>query len=760
MNSKIIFKSSITILLCLFIISNLNSQFTVSGEITDEKTGEALSFANIKCNDKISVSDINGKFNFETNDQNVIFEISYIGYIVLIDSFKLEKGINELGIFKMAEDTKSLSEVTITSGKFKRSIEEVTVSMESLKPEFVEKNNTIRFDDLLEKIPGVSYVDGQANIRGGSGFSYGAGSRVLVLYDNIPALQFDSAFPNWSNIPTETIEKVEVMKGAGSALYGSSAMNGVINILSKYAKKEPYFRYKTHFATYDSPKDPMKKWWTGQNPFKYGITSVYAGKIKKLDVVASVFLEDEPMNYKKDCYNQIGRVTTKLDYHINDALTIGLHANLNAESKVTFYYWSNDTIGAYIGDKEAYSYQAKKVAIVDPIITYIGKKGIKHTLQSRIYYVSNFVDDNKSNYSTSGYGEYQFQKNFSNIDLVVTAGAEHTRSRTDAELYGDTIFVASNTGIYLQAEKKFFDRLNLAFGARYEINVVRGPKVIEGENIEDKYKTESKPIFRFGANYKLFDFTFLRASWGQGFRYPAIAEKFTNAISGNILVLPNPELESETGFTAELGLRQGYKLFELKGFMDFSVFQSEYDNMIEFNIKYKNRLYFAAENIGNTIIKGYEISTGCFGNFKNINFSLIAGYLNVDPKYKEFTEEIERTLSVDYNVLKYRYRHSFRFDFDLNWKKFNLGIGSSYNSFMEAVDKILEQDIFIKGSKKYRQEHMYGTNVYRFRMGYSYNEYDFMFNIDNLFNAEYSVRPGLLEAPRSFTFSLTYTLGK
>ncbi|MEZ4907929.1 MAG: TonB-dependent receptor [Saprospiraceae bacterium] len=247
---------------------------------------------------------------------------------------------------------------------------------------------------------------------------------------------------------------------------------------------------------------------------------------------------------------------------------------------------------------------------------------------------------------------------------------------------------------------------------------------------------------------------------GQGFRYPAIAEKFTNAISGNILVLPNPELESETGYTAELGLRQGYKLFGLKGYIDLSVFQSEYDNMIEFNIKYNKRLYFAAENIGNTIIKGYEISTGFTGNIKDFRYSFIGGYLYVDPKYKEFTEEIERTTSVDYNVLKYRYRHTFRLDLDLNYKKFNLGIGSSYNSFMEAVDKILEQDIFINGSKDYRENHMYGTNVYRFRVGYEYKEYDFTFNIDNLFNKEYSVRPGLLEAPRSFTFNLTYTIGK
>ncbi|MEZ4907930.1 MAG: TonB-dependent receptor plug domain-containing protein [Saprospiraceae bacterium] len=460
----------------LFNSYNVFSQYKVTGQIVEKSTGTALSFANLKYNDNNTISDINGIFEFNSSSKELSLEITYLGFNKYLKSYNLTEGENDLGKIEMTEDSKSLNEVTITSGKFKRAIDEVTVSMESLKPDFVEKNNTINFEDLLEKIPGVSFVDGQANIRGGSGFSYGAGSRVLVLYDNIPALQFDSAFPNWSIIPTETIEKVEVMKGAGSALYGSSAMNGVINILSKYAKKTPYFKYKTHYTFYDAPSDPQKKWWSGMNPNKYGITTVFAQKIKKWDIVSSLFLEDEPKGYMKDCYNQIGRVTAKFDYHVNDALTIGLHTNLNAESKVTFYYWLNDEEGAYVGTDDSYSYQSKKVAIVDPVVTYIGKKGIKHILQSRIYYVSNYVDKNKSNYSVSGYGEYQFQKNFSDIDLVITSGIEQTRSRTDAELYGDTIFLATNTGLYIQAEKKFFDKLNLSFGARYEINSVQGPK--------------------------------------------------------------------------------------------------------------------------------------------------------------------------------------------------------------------------------------------------------------------------------------------
>lgn len=741
----------------VFFIQIAYSQFNIKGKLQDQGTGEALSFASIKYNNRITTSDNNGIFHFTVNKKELHLEISYIGYFTFVKDYAINNKDLDLGTIYLKEDIKTLSEVTVTSGKYKKAIEDVTVSIETVKPAFLERNNTLSFDNLLEKIPGVNYIDGQANIRGGSGFSYGAGTRVLVLYDNIPALQFDSAYPNWGNIPVETIAKVEVMKGAGSSLYGSAAMNGVINILSIYAKRKPFLKIKTFASLYDFPADPVKRW-SNSHGYKYGFSTVYAKKIKKLDLVSSLYFNNEPQSYKKDCYSQTARATLKLDYHLSDALNVGLHTNLNTGKKITFFYWKNSTTGAYVGDSLAYSLQNKKVYIFDPHVYYYTSNGGKHVFQSRIYYVSNDVSENKSNTSISAYGEYQYQKHFSNIGLILTTGTVHTIARTEAELYGDTVFIARNTGFYLQLEKKMWRKLNLVAGARYEINSVSGPSVIEGKDISDKYKSESKPIFRFGANYKLFPFTNLRASWGQGFRYPAIAEKFTNALSGNLLILPNPDLESETGYTAEIGIRQGYKFFSFKGFADLSVFQSEYNNMIEFNLRYKGRLFFTAENIGNTRIKGIEFSSGFTGNIAGVNISAMGGYLYIDPKYKDFNDEVKRNLSVDYNILKYRYKHSVRFDTEFKYKSFILGFGSFYNSYMEAVDKILEQEIFIKGVKQYRKDHMEGTNVYRMRLGFEYKKMELLFNIDNLFNKEYSVRPGLLQAPRSFTLSLGYQL--
>jgi hypothetical protein len=79
--------------------------------------------------------------------------------------------------------------------------------------------------------------DGQASIRGGSGWSYGAGSRVLVLYDDLPLLSAEGADAKWALIPMENIESMEVIKGAASSIYGSGALNGVINFRTGYGQK-------------------------------------------------------------------------------------------------------------------------------------------------------------------------------------------------------------------------------------------------------------------------------------------------------------------------------------------------------------------------------------------------------------------------------------------------------------------------------------------------------------------------------------------
>ncbi len=773
-------KILLTVLYLFFIINGIFSQYYYRGIIKDKDNLFPLSFVNIKYNNALTATDINGYFNIVTNSDTLTLTISYIGYKPKVINYSAKAKVNVLKDILLELEPKNLDEITITSGKYKKSINEITVSMETIKPKFIQNNNITVFNNLLDKIPGVNIIDGQVNIRGGSGFSYGAGSRVMVLINNMPALQFDSALPNWENIPVETIEKIEIMKGAGSALYGSAAMNGVINILPVYAKKKPLFRVKTFYTVYDSPKDINKKWWKGDIssiragltkefsfvlvktdtfPYRAGISGVFAKKFNKLDVVSSFYL-NRTDGYNRYTFDNYGRFTINLEYHFSDRFKIGLNTNINSGKGLTFFYWKNAQSGAYQADTVAYSAKDKDVIIIDPSISYNSKNGGKHKLQGRIYSVSNLIGIDKYDKSKTYYGEYQFQKKISDLDIILTAGTVFSKSITNAELYGDTIFVANNSAIYLQLEKKLWNRLNLVLGIRNETNNIKGPKIINKKDVSDKYDFESNPIFRFGSNYKLFDKTNLRASWGQGVRYPTIAEKFSNAFEGDLVLLPNLDLKPETGYTAEFGIRQGWRLAGVKGYADISAFQSEYKNMIEFALQFDNGIYFTSVNLANTIIKGIELTTGFSGKIKDIELNFNGGYTYIDPKYKEFTDDIKGKSSVDYNVLKYRYKKTYKFDAEIKYKGINLGFGSAYNSFMEAIDKLFELNFegLPKGIKEYRATHNQGTNIYRMRIGYNFKKIGVQLNIDNLFNKEYSVRPGLMAAPRSFTLSLSYEL--
>ena len=107
-------------------------------------------------------------------------------------------------------------------------------------------------EDAIDFIPGVSIIDGQANIRGGSGWSYGAGSRVQLLVDDLPQLTADANDVKWNFLPVENLEQIEVIKGASSVLFGSSALNGVINIRTAYPRDTPIAKINFFAGFYDN----------------------------------------------------------------------------------------------------------------------------------------------------------------------------------------------------------------------------------------------------------------------------------------------------------------------------------------------------------------------------------------------------------------------------------------------------------------------------------------------------------------------------
>src|SRR5262249_6471634 len=144
-----------------------------------------------------TVSDEKGNYLLQLTAGNFTLTFSYLGYEKQQKSVSVKSGDTITVNVQLVQVANELNLVVVSASKYEKKITEETVSMEVLKPSFIANTNPIAMDDAVKQCPGVTLIDNQANIRGGSGFAYGAGSRVLGLVDDIPQLTADANDVKW-----------------------------------------------------------------------------------------------------------------------------------------------------------------------------------------------------------------------------------------------------------------------------------------------------------------------------------------------------------------------------------------------------------------------------------------------------------------------------------------------------------------------------------------------------------------------------------
>lgn len=762
-------------LLLIFISSWCFSQkLTLSGVVKDAETNEFVPGATVRVGNNGTSTDASGKFALALEAGSFELLCAATGYETHKEGIRLAVGsLTELSILLNSADN-LLEQVTVTSGRYEKPLGQVTVSLDILKPRLLKNTNTVSVDNVLSKIPGVSIIDGQASIRSGAGFSYGAGTRVLILVDDMPALQTDAGFPNWGDFPVENIAQIEVLKGAASALYGSSAMNGIINIRTGYTKDKPETEVAIFGKTWGNPRTEGAKWWGAdtsfiQQPVETGASFVHRRKKGKWDLSMSGYSLYRD-SYNKDTYSRYYRLSPNLRYRVNDRLNFGVNTNINWGRSGSFFIWAGDSARAYQPGLNSASFSAGRLRFtIDPTLNYYDRSGNRHKILSRYYYIKNNNSGNQSNFSRMYYGEYQIQRNMARLGIIATAGVVGTRTDINADLYNGKYKLQNYAG-YAQIDYNGIKRLNLTAGLRHEQNQVNSPELVprlngQVDTIPGGQTTESKPVWRFGANYQFGKATYLRASWGQAYRYPTIAEKFINtSFSSFAGVGPNPDLVSETGMSAEIGIKQGLKIGSWYGYIDVAGFVQEYNQMMEFvfNGFYqtapgKFQAVFQSENQGDTRVEGYEISLLGQGKLGPGQLFLLSGFTKTDPRYKLFSRENNfwGTSDTSVNVLKYRFRNTFKTDAEYEWNKFSAGLSIQYNSFMQAVDLLFQEAL--PGVKKFRTENNHGFTVVDLRFAWNFTKQFRVSAIcNNLLNQEYSYRPAIMEGPRNLTIRLEW----
>ena len=743
---------------------------------------------------KGTLTDQNGGFSMLLNPGTYTFFLSFIGMKTDTITIRLHPGeVIDMQIV-MQPLWNELEEVNVRVSKFDKKIEDITVSMEVLKPRLIESKNTRSIQTVLDYTPGLNIMDNEPQIRGGSGFTFGVGSKVAVLVDDMPMISADAGRPYWDLIPVENIAHIEVIKGASSVLSGTSALSGAIHIMTASPGKEPLNKITAYTGFYSSPADKSMKWWNDY-PYITGVNFLHSKKYGSLDVVLAGNVDFDhgyqgapmPGPLVNDTISdftdkQMRSQKYRLNFNIkknskrHQGMNFGINGNLMSYSGPMTLAWLDDTSGIYRAYPGAVYLQDQFIFYLDPFINIYTGEGTKHSIKARILHNNSKMSNNQSTLNTLIYGDYQFRRTYDFIkDFELIGGISFTQAYVTADMYkasGSAFNKQTNVSAYAQVENKFKGIINTSMG-------IRGEYFQLNDSI-----TALKPIIRAGVNFKLYSGTFLRFSFGQGFRFPSITERYIKTSAGSFGVFDNPGLVPETSWNTEIGVKQAFKFKNYFGYLDIAGFIQEYNNTIEYLFGFWDSTYtfayagFKFLNTGSSRVTGIDISqTGSSKFGAKTGLRMMAGYSYIMPKTldpdlvfaKDYymgtlrsNEFTYRSTSVNpsRNILKYRFLHTLKADIEFYTGQLSIGYSIKYFSRIESLDKAIadfEQVTIATGGylqpvlyMDYYAENNKGNTVMDGRISYEFRKkHKVSLICNNFLNRTYSLRPLKVEEMRS-----------
>lgn len=758
-------------------------QGQVSGTVLSSEDNQALQNVKVMSSDgQKTLTNYAGEFTLTPAKFPVKIIVSMIQFVN--DTIEV-KSAGPITIL-LKSRTKDETMVVVSAGKRKQAIEEIPVSMEIIKPQLIDNKGITDLEQAVDQTPGVNTMDGQVSIRGGSGFAYGTGSRVLLLWNGMPLLSGYAGDTQWNAIPMEQAAQIEVMKGASSVLYGSGALNGVIALAEKEPKSTPETKIKIQNGIYGDPARASLKWWNKSPMFQQ--VEAYHSKMNRYTgytISTTLFKND---GYRQGEIENRGRVSGTIYFRPKTAtrLKAGLGFNYQAQKTGSFLIWQSDSLG-YIPSGGAdtsnaastLTYNLGQRLFIDPYVKFIDKKNNLHHLKTRVYYAhnANINNPSQSNGAVIYFADYSVQKQFKNGGTL-TSGASNIYNVVKSNLFGD--HHSENLALYSQLELHK-GKWDFSAGARLEYFQMDGKSGDTDFMISEKknIKIPFYPILRTGIHYEAAKYTHLRASFGQGIRYPSVAERYTQTSVGALNIFPNPYLTPEIGWAGEIGIKQGVKIGSWKGFIDLAAFVNQYSNMMEFtfglfnpsNIPLSNDpgnpgyiykwIGFQAQNVEKARISGLDFSFNSMGKIGKVELISLLGYTYMNPISLNKNTTYSATFSDSTsNMLKYRFKHLAKADVEANYLKWGIGASLRYNSYMSNIDKVFELPIagstyILPGLKEYRQKYNKGNLVFDARIAYKITDnFRVSFIVNNVFNAEYSSRPGDIQPPRNFIAQL------
>ena len=518
--------------------------------------------------------------------------VSLIGYRpVSLRGVRVDPGRATELIVRLVPSAVEMPGVVVTATKRAQSFEEAPVSVSVLGGAEIAARNATTLDEAIGVAPGVHMVGGQVNVRGSSGYSRGTGSRVLVLVDGFPALSADVADVKWDAIPVAQIDRVEVVKGAGSALYGAGALGGVINVLTKSPSETPEKTVNVLGGVYTDPRYPSWKW-TDRALYLSGVDGSYSRRVKAFRLLvagARRYSTGFKENGRSSKYSGFG----KFQYLFSPKTVAMLVLNGASEDHDVTIQWKDRNQPLEVPDGSVGDRTLSRKLNINAQVDHLGTRGVATRIRASLFrtWFDNDVEGRQAgSRAVKWWGEAQNEFRVAR-GVVLTQGTEATVDRVSSapSLFGDR--ASKNIGFYAQGDVEAWPALTLSAGVRYD------------RSWRDDGRTEDQVSPRLGLALRVTPRTTARASVGRGFRAPSISEVYTNSTFAGVPIRPNPGLRAEGSVGAEVGAA---RQFGEGVALDGAVFVGRYRDLIEARPDETQTVRF--QNVSRGRIAGAEVS--------------------------------------------------------------------------------------------------------------------------------------------------------
>ena len=726
--------------LLLVCTNEVSAQWTLSGHIKDAESGEGLSYVNITFIDGVilnTTSDLHGVFQINgLTDHYYKVVFSMIGFqTVQLDSITTSSGPLQISMHPESYLTK---EVVVSASRKSQSINLAPASVGLVTRAQLLQAGTNSFDDAFNNINGVTVTrSSNANvqalsIRGASEVAGGGiGNRVLLLLDGRPAITPESGGALWNLVPLGAIERVEVIKGAYSSLFGSSAMGGIVNVITRTPDTTSHSDLNLHYGFYGPA--PTSTEYTRYNDY-FGaefITSRSLGKWSYLFNFAGKSNDGHREKSSFDVYNGYGKF--KFDFSGNRSLTVSaMYNDIFNDTPAT---WLSTRYAYSVADYRKDDTQHRREWNGDLYYQAFARANIKYSTRFYYYgatsdYVFNGDPANDSTNVNTGKQYVDTEKvnvhRFGNTTQIdVSAGDKHyiiggvevqgdfVDGQPDTVLYG--VHKASNLAAYVQDQYTLNEKWILTAGIRYDFYNIKGT-FMEG-NINPK----------IAAVYQVNDKIAIRGLLARAFRNPSIAERYTKfEQGGGLRFTTSPLLRAEKlTMSAELGTKINLNPVKL----DVAVYYNNYKDLISYEQQQTpdGSFLFEVVNLNKAIMKGFEVSAE-YAPFRQL--ALQGGYTYLDAK--DVSDEAIN------DVLPYKSKHTTYFNVLVNHKNFQL--------FLQTRSRSRIDEVFI-----YPGSEPDGYILFNTKLSYTFSEkMSAYFKIDNIGDVQYEEIERYRMAGRSF----------